>query len=187
MSGTGPYRRVSNRADPPTGAGGYSDGGGGGGLGGPTSSSMGGGGPHTGNAPSSRSRTASERASEKLQALAWIGAALVTSKLSKLPSAFASDPRVLRPLLNFSLLLLAVNAILTLYLAIYLPRIKGLSDPSAWSAYRPNLIPAMTGIAVLCGALMIRALWPVWGFVTPLVLGTVGLGAMEALHFVPWL
>lgn len=40
-----------------------------------------------------------------------------------------------------------------------------------------------TGIA--CGLLLIRATWPAWGFLAPLILGVQAFGALFALHFVP--
>jgi len=33
--------------------------------------------------------------------------------------------------------------------------------------------------------LLLRAVWPVWGFLAPLILSVEGLGLLFALHFVP--
>jgi hypothetical protein len=37
-----------------------------------------------------------------------------------------------------------------------------------------------------CGHRLIRGLWPVWGFLTPLIIVIEFLGFMFSLHFVPW-
>lgn len=91
-----------------------------------------------------------------------------------------------RSLLLTVALLLGIQTILVLYLTVYLPRVKGLTDSSAWEVYCPRVIPVMTVTGIVSILLLIRAVWPVWGFLAPLILGIQAMGCLFALHFVPW-
>mmetsp|Transcript_10204 Transcript_10204/g.30143 ORF Transcript_10204/g.30143 Transcript_10204/m.30143 type:complete len:196 (-) Transcript_10204:148-735(-) len=117
----------------------------------------------------------------------WMAAAAAVAKYADVFGAMLHDPRVIRPVFNAALGLLGINAVLTLYLAVYLPRIVGIKDCTAWEAYCPRVIPTITVLGILCGFLLVRSLWPVWGVLTPLVLGVESLGALFSLHFIPWL
>jgi hypothetical protein len=91
-----------------------------------------------------------------------------------------------RSLLQIVGLLFGIQTILVLYLTVYLPRVKGLTDSSAWEVYCPRIIPVMTVTGIVAVMLLIRAVWPVWGFLAPLILGIEAMGCLFALHFVPW-
>jgi len=87
-----------------------------------------------------------------------------------------------------------MNGILIVYLTVYLPfkyptsnihKVKA-SSPQFWEAYCPNIIPMMTVCGILGSFLLVRACYPVWGFLTPLILGVVALGLFFSLHFIPW-
>ena len=122
-----------------------------------------------------------------INAVVWVITAVVVAKLSNTPRVLLSDERVIRPLLHAALVLMAINTLLVLYLAIYLPRIKGIKDSSAWDVYCPRVIPSMTMFGVVAAIWLIRCTWPVWGFLAPLILGTEFMGALFSLHFIPWL
>jgi hypothetical protein len=34
--------------------------------------------------------------------------------------------------------------------------------------------------------LLVRACFPIWGFITPLILAVIAMGMFFSLHFVPW-
>ncbi|KAL7441275.1 hypothetical protein ACHAXH_005347 [Discostella pseudostelligera] len=139
-------------------------------------------------------RTRSERISDKLAALAWVVAAIITAHYTNLfPALYSDTTRVIRPLLHLSLLLFGINTLLIIYLTIYLPykfptsklHIVHASTPAFWEAYCPNVIPIMTGCGVLGMIVLVRAVYPVYGMASPLVLGVVGLGMFFGLHFIP--
>ena len=133
-------------------------------------------------------RSLSERFQDKMIALAWVATAVFVSW-------FFSTWQVLRhpvqkganlPLLQIVALLLGINTVLMMYLTVYLPKFKGLTDSSAWEVYCPAVIPTMTGLGILAFILAIRALWPVWGFLAPLIISIQCLGMLFFLHFVPY-
>mmetsp|Transcript_15304 Transcript_15304/g.33068 ORF Transcript_15304/g.33068 Transcript_15304/m.33068 type:complete len:186 (+) Transcript_15304:157-714(+) len=149
------------------------------------------------NSSSSPLRSRSERISDKLHALAWVVTAYFIASYTRLFHTLFTDERILRPIFHASLVLFAVNGVLTLYLTVYLPYIKfpklsssntklSASSSVFWDAYCPNVIPTMTASGVIGSFLLIRACYPVWGFLTPLILGIVALGAFFSLHFIPW-
>ena len=120
-------------------------------------------------------------------AVVWVVTAAIVVKVSNTPFVFLSDERVIRPLLHAALVLMGINTLLVLYLAIYLPKIKGIQDSSGWDIYCPRVVPSMAIFGVVAAILLIRSTWPVWGFLAPLILGTEALGALFFLHFLPWL
>jgi hypothetical protein len=116
----------------------------------------------------------------------WITVALLVARWTNFfHTLFVSD-RVNRPILYLAAVCLGINAVLLLYLMAYLPMIVKLTDSSAWDVYCPRVVPTMCVVGVFCGIFLIRATWPVWGFLAPLILGVEAMGALFALHFVPW-
>jgi hypothetical protein len=96
-----------------------------------------------------------------------------------------SSPEGNRTLLRISGLgTLAVLGMI-LYLTVYLPRVKGLKDSSAWGIYCPKVLPTMAGVGLVSYLVFLRATWPLWGFLAPLVSGTQFMGILMLLHFIP--
>jgi hypothetical protein len=145
------------------------------------------------NASSSSSSSSSDRLADKAIAYVWVIAAVLVAWWSKTATVLLSPayhykgpggPN--RFLLCLLAVLLGMNTMFVLYLTVYLPRVKGLTDSSAWSVYCPSVIPTMTLTGLASFLLAVRATWPVWGFLAPLVLGVECLGLLFGLHFVPW-
>ena len=125
-----------------------------------------------------------ETISTKIHALIWCilaGVTLVSTDF--LVVIFESD-KVNRLYFNLALICIAINTVIGFYLCIYVPYIARIDLP--WEVYCPRMIPALTIIGTLCGVLLLKALWPVWGFLTPLILTSLGMGAMFSLHFMPF-
>lgn len=117
--------------------------------------------------------------------VAWIVLALFVARWTGFLTTLWNGVTANRPLLRLGFLGLGINTALLIYLTVYLPRVKGLVDSSAWSVYCPRVIPTMAGVAVGTILILIRATWPVWGFLSPLIWGAEFMGALMTLHFVP--
>jgi hypothetical protein len=117
----------------------------------------------------------------------WISIALFTVDHTDTIHVILSSEEPIRPLLHIAITQITINTILLLYLGVYLPKIKGLKDTEAWSVYCPRVIPFMTLNGLICIFTLIRSLWPVWGFLTPFILGVESLGLLFSTHFVPWI
>ena len=124
----------------------------------------------------------------------WVAVAYAITVYTKLFHTIITDERILRPTLYSATSLFTMNGILIVYLTVYLPfkfptsnihKVKA-SSPQFWEAYCPNVIPIMTVCGILGSLLLVRASYPVWGFLTPLILGVVALGLFFSLHFIPW-
>ena len=126
--------------------------------------------------------------------MVWVVVAIGVSWYTRLFATAFGDDRIVRPLFRAALALFSANAVLTLYLTVYLPRKFPVtaahktpaSSPAFWEAYCPRAIPAMTGCGVAGSCLLVRACYPVYGFLTPFILGVVALGMFFSLHFIPW-
>jgi hypothetical protein len=117
--------------------------------------------------------------------VAWVGLAITVARWTSFYSTLWSSPMANRTLLWLcSIGALSIVGMIA-YLTIYLPRFKGLNDSTAWSVYCPKVLPIMALVAVVSCLLFLRATWPVWGFLAPLISGTQLMGMIMVLHFIP--
>lgn len=132
-------------------------------------------------------RTVSERIADKIVAAVWVASAILIAYWTKFFHVLLNptDSGANRMLLQLSAVGFGINTVLVLYLLVYLTYFKKLNDSAAWEVYCPKVIPVMTVTGFTTGILLIRATWPVWGFLAPLVLGIEAFGCLYALHFIP--
>jgi hypothetical protein len=188
MSTPSSYRRVAQRDDP-TGGGGTESGGGGG------SSSSGGGGVDTFDVPV---RSRKDRLEDKCVALGWIIVSCIVERYTDFFSIVllwnntytdidiaTSQPN--KVLLRIAYIGFSIVITLYLYLTIYLPKVKGLpsNDPSVWTAYCPKVLPIMGVTGIMTYLILIRALYPIYGMLGPIISGTEIMGLVMATHFIP--
>jgi hypothetical protein len=135
------------------------------------------------------------RISDKLYAACWVGAGIGTGYFSKFWHVMTlQDDRILFWFYFSAMILLATNIVLALYLTIYIPHLlelnirdkDGPSIASAWKAYCPNILPIMSVNGVLCGCFLIRATWPIWHVLSPLILAVEFISIFFSTHFIPW-
>ena len=145
--------------------------------------------------------------------MAWLVLAILVSRWTGFFSIIWSSDKPNRTLLRFAAMGLGIITAQCLYLTLYLPKVKGLVDSSAWSVYCPRVIPTMAVTGVISYLVFLRgkffmvrfaiffsskidtaynatfllllACWPVWGFLGPLIFGTQFMGLIMSLHFVP--
>ena len=142
-------------------------------------------------------RSLPDRVTDKLVALVWVVLALLVAHYTDFITVILgmeditnsnSDTTTTanRTLIRLAFGGLGLNTILTLYLMVYLPKVKKLkADPDAWKVYCPRVIPIMTFTGVVVAVLLIRGTWPKWGFLAPLILGIEVMGFLFSLHFLP--
>ena len=115
----------------------------------------------------------------------WVVLAVIVERSTSFLSTLWSSPDANRTLLRISGAgTLAVLGMI-LYLTVYLPRVKGLVDSSAWSVYCPKVLPSIAAVGLASYIIFLRATWPVWGFLSPLISGSQFMGILMVLHFVP--
>jgi hypothetical protein len=178
----GQYARVSTADDDDGGGGG---GGGGGGTGG----------PHATEQLTERQRRRlkreareAERAGKmeavqtKIYAVFWTAAMLAVLYYTDFFRVCLTSTLVNRFWFNLSLVCWGVDAAAMMYLGCYLPY-KGIT--LEWNVYCPRVIPTASAAMALGSLTLMFGLWPVWGFVTPFILGISGIGFLMSLHFVP--
>jgi len=124
----------------------------------------------------------------------WVVVAYAIASYTHLFHTIFTDKRILRPIFHLSLALFSINIVFTFYLTVYLPfkfpvslKFKTpASSPAFWEVYCPRVIPIMTACGIVGSCLLVRACYPVWGFLAPFILGVVALGMFFSLHFIPW-
>ncbi|KAF4046234.1 hypothetical protein GN244_ATG01338 [Phytophthora infestans] len=121
--------------------------------------------------------------STRLHAFLWIAAAGLLIYGTDFFRVIFTDPRVKRGFFQVALVCTGVNTCITVYLAVYLPYIKRIK--LEWSVYCPRMIPTATIVGVVATFCYICAFWPIWGLLTPGLLGLVFTGALMTAHFLP--
>lgn len=84
---------------------------------------------------------------------------------------------------NLSLVNFIVLICIFFYLSVYLPYIARIDLP--WDTHCPRMIPAACCVSAVGSLLALMAFWPKFGFLTPFILSSIGMGAMFSLHFIP--
>jgi len=162
-----------------------------------------------GSTASSRHRTASERVHDKIMALLWVLLAVGVAYVSNfwnvitlqvqataeptfqgtnatLPPGTSYPAVPNRLILQAAALCLGTILLFAAYLLVYLPCVKGLSDPSVWHVYCPRVVPSIWCLGVLTFLLLIRGTWPVWGCLSPLLISVQMLGIVFSTQLIPW-
>jgi hypothetical protein len=117
--------------------------------------------------------------------VAWVILAIVVAQWTSFFSVLWKSEMANRTLLRIAAMGAGIVTSLIVYLVVYLPKVKGLTDSSAWSVYCPKVIPTMTATSILTYLIALRGTWPVWGFLSPLIFGIQLMGGLMVLHFVP--
>lgn len=118
--------------------------------------------------------------------MVWLTTAVLVERWTSFFHVLVSSQQVNRPVLHIAVACLAINTVLLLYLTVYLPKVVKLTDSSAWEVYCPKVIPSMGLFGVVSAILLIRATYPVWGFLAPLILGIEAMGVLFATQLLPW-
>ena len=100
------------------------------------------------------------------------------------------NQKQLRPnkvLLQIALVGFVIFIGIFLYLTVYLSKVKGLpsNDTSVWNIYCPRVLPIMGITFIMSYFILNRAIWPIFGFFSPLITGTQLMGAMMITQFIP--
>ena len=93
-------------------------------------------------------------------------------------------------ILRLALIGFGVVILLGLYLTVYLPKFKGLAlkDSAGWApVYCPNVIPSMSVTFVISVMLLIRSVWPVYGFLAPFIVSSQFMALLMSTHLLPTL
>jgi hypothetical protein len=140
-------------------------------------------------------RTTTERIMDKCYAAIWVVVASLVFHYTDSAHVYllttdSTAEKNQKPTANVVLLQcvmigLGINTVLFVYLLIYLPYVKGLPDSTAWDVYCPRVIPCMTLIGLGIFIVLIRATYPIWGFLAPIIIGIEAMGALFACHFIP--
>jgi hypothetical protein len=136
---------------------------------------------------SSRRKELAETISNKLQALLWMLVSFLICYYTDFFRILVEDQRVNRFWFNIGLVCLGVNTVIFIYISYILPCFtpKVLGKELDWNISSPRAIPIATGLGVVMTFSFIFGLWPVFGLLTPFVLGINFMAFIMSMHFVP--
>ncbi|EGZ27336.1 hypothetical protein PHYSODRAFT_477891 [Phytophthora sojae] len=104
--------------------------------------------------------------STRLHAFLWVAAAGLVAYGTDFFRVIFTDARIKRGFFQVALICTGVNICIT---AVYCPR----------------MIPTATIVGAVATFCYICAFWPVWGLLTPGLLGLFFIGALMTAHFLP--
>ena len=125
-----------------------------------------------------------DRITAKLHAGLWVVLSIVLLVYTNLLNVAYSDARVNRYSLNAAIACFVANMGIVLYLTLYLPLVLKVTAP--WEIYCPHLIPISTALGLLVVFLFVVAFYPIYGMLTPLLIGILLMGFLFSTHFLPW-
>eukprot|EP00744_Colponema_vietnamica_P006835 GILI01009901.1.p1 GENE.GILI01009901.1~~GILI01009901.1.p1 ORF type:complete len:208 (+),score=42.28 GILI01009901.1:41-625(+) len=119
----------------------------------------------------------------KAHALFWVALACAVIYYSNFFRVIWECPYVNRIFFNLGLICVGVNIAITFYLSVYLPYIAKVTQE--WDEYCPRVIPTATIVGCSAFVLFLFGLWPVWGWLTILILFSLFMGFLMSAHFLP--
>ncbi|CAB4002950.1 transmembrane 128-like [Paramuricea clavata] len=112
----------------------------------------------------------------------WMVASMAVYYYTDFYMAIKIDPRVYRLWLYIGCVLLLVNFTIAFYLIFWCSYHKKIED---WDSHAPFAIPVATAAFIAGMICCVYALWPVWGYFTPLILFTLFMGVLFLLTLIP--
>jgi len=127
--------------------------------------------------------TRAQRANSILQSLGWLGAAAFIIYYSSMWRVITTDSRVNSFFLQVGFVSMAAQALIFLYATVFLPFRVGRVDDYMVSC--PRAVYASIANGLLIWIAFVIALWPIWGFFTPVMLTIIGFAAILSPNLVP--
>jgi hypothetical protein len=119
--------------------------------------------------------------SDNLQAIFWIAVAcLIVYKTNFFRQLWENDD-INQFFMSLTLICLGLNVSLLFYVTAIRP-MQGLDDNIE---NIPSLIPIMTIVGVCLPVFLILAIWPIWGFLSPIYVFIMTMGYIFVLTFLP--
>ena len=119
--------------------------------------------------------------SDNIQALFWIAlAGLIVYKTNFFRQLWENED-INSVFMSLTLICLGLNLTLLFYVTAIRP-LQGLDDNIESI---PALIPIMTVVGVLLPIFLIMAIWPIWGFLSPIYIFIMSMGYIFVLTFLP--
>jgi len=131
-----------------------------------------------------RSQERWDDAQTKIEAVLWMVAAMSIIYLTDFLYIIVEDHRIWRPVFYAGMFGIGLNLAIGLYLAYYLPYMKGISTDD-WDTVSPYAIPIATVSAILGFIAVIIGLWPVWHIFTIPMIFIIFMGTIMSTHFLP--
>ena len=135
----------------------------------------------------SRRKELVENHFNKIQAFLWVLTSFLICYYTDFFRILVEDSRVNRFWFNIGLVCLGIDVVIFIYISYILPCFtpKVLGKDLDWNISSPRAIPIATGLGVLMGFSFIFGLWPVFGLLTPFIIGINFLAFIMSMHFVP--
>ena len=119
--------------------------------------------------------------SDKAQALCWVGlSAFIIFKTNFFRQLWENE-LISSLFMNLTLVCLGLNLTIMVYVTLIMP-LKGME---ADIEKVPKLVPIMTLASVLLPLFLTLAIWPVWGFLSPIYIFILSFGFIFTLTFLP--
>ena len=119
--------------------------------------------------------------SDNIQAMFWMAiACLIIYKTNFFRQLWENDD-INSFFMSLTLICLGLNLSLLFYVTTIRP-LQGLSDDIEKI---PSLIPIMTAVGVSMPIFLILSIWPIWGFLSPIYIFIMTMGAIFAMTYLP--
>jgi len=119
--------------------------------------------------------------SDYAQALFWIAVSCLIVYKTNFFRQLWENEDINQTFMSLALICLGLNVSLLLYITAIRP-LQGLDDNIESI---PALIPVMTVVGILLPVFIVLAIWPIWGFLSPVYIFIMTMGYIFVLTFLP--
>jgi hypothetical protein len=131
-----------------------------------------------------REVTRKEHISQTIHSLVWLGVAVAILYFGDVWRVMKEDPRLNRSFLIAAWACQGVLATVVFYITFWIPFVDR-KKVYAYDRYCPRAIYTAIAAAFASFVLFTIAFWPVWHFLTPVLVFCVGMAAILSANFLP--
>ena len=113
--------------------------------------------------------------------MCWIGLAALIVYKTNFARQLWENENISELFMNLTLVCLGINMSIMMYVTLIMP-LRGL-EPDIDKV--PNLIPVLSLSGVLMPVFLTLAVWPIWGFLTPIYIFILCMGYLFSMTFLP--
>eukprot|EP00457_Paulinella_chromatophora_P022573 gb/GEZN01025541.1/.p1 GENE.gb/GEZN01025541.1/~~gb/GEZN01025541.1/.p1 ORF type:complete len:163 (+),score=10.03 gb/GEZN01025541.1/:26-514(+) len=126
-----------------------------------------------------------DKTNRYIHALGWVGAAIFVVVYSNIWEILLQDSRVIRKVLYLGAFSGGTVFSIIIYLTISERCRTGMKLTDDLNKTHPRHIQVAAASSVLCWFCFVIACWPVWKFMTPVIMTVISMGLILSTNFLP--
>ena len=111
------------------------------------------------------------------QNVLWLIACVIVIYMSEIYTVLLYDQRIVKLWFNVGAFLIGLTIAIAMFLIVWISCIKKKTTDD-WDKEYPSAVPVATFSFIVGSLCIMKSLWPVWGFITPVILSVLFMGVV---------